>query len=462
MSHASHAKFATEVDGIKSQVRVRKAEIDIDFSGSLNEFLGTTSKYDNKLILQEGELVYVANAVSSKEAKWFEELGIQKSSDYYIVEFDYANGSETFSQNVKVGTTVNRPKNPTKEGFIFDDWYFFKEDENGNSVEEKFDFSTKIKNNISIYAKYDGEAIMKKRNDTAFWEEQYRTKISSIIFKKEEISVPEGAIKWEIQADSKCSKIVAYLQDDEKGGYILYIVSPYTIYANPSTTEYFRGFSNLKTFDFSNFDTSKVITMRYMFGSCTSLSTLDLNSFNTKKVTNMYNMFDHCTNLSTIELSNFNTKKVTKMYGMFQNCSSLSSIDLSSLETDNLNTTQVMFENCTNLSNITFSTNFRTDKLKNMRNMFKECKAISVIDLSNFNTSNVTDMRGVFYNCPKLETIYVSEKWSTEKVESSSWMFRYTTKLIGGNGTKFSSSHNDKEYARIDKGESEPGYFTQK
>ena len=213
MSQASHAKFATEVDGIKSQVRVRKAEIDIDFSGSLNEFLGTTSKYDNKLILQEGELVYVANAVSSKEAKWFEELGIQKSSDYYIVEFDYANGSETFSQNVKVGTTVNRPKNPTKEGFVFDDWYFFREDENGNSVEEKYDFSTEIKNNISIYAKYDGEAIMKKYSNTAFWVEQYRTKISSIIFKKEEILVPEGAIKWEIQADIKCSKIVAYLQE---------------------------------------------------------------------------------------------------------------------------------------------------------------------------------------------------------------------------------------------------------
>lgn len=44
--------------------------------------------------MQEGELVYAANAVSSKEAKWFEELGIQKSSDYYIVQFDSTGGNE--------------------------------------------------------------------------------------------------------------------------------------------------------------------------------------------------------------------------------------------------------------------------------------------------------------------------------------------------------------------------------
>ena len=43
--------------------------------------------------MQEGELVYVENAVSSKEARWFEELGIQKSSDYYTVEFDTAGGT---------------------------------------------------------------------------------------------------------------------------------------------------------------------------------------------------------------------------------------------------------------------------------------------------------------------------------------------------------------------------------
>ena len=406
-------------------------------------------------------MVYVSSTVSSREARWLEELGIEKASDYYIVEFDYANGSEILSQSVKAGKTIEKPDNPIKEDYNFNDWYFFREGENGNSTEEKFDFNTKITNNISLYAKYDGEAIMKKWSNTEFWNAEYRNKISSIIFKKEEISIPEGAINWDIQADSKCGRIVAYLQDDENDGYILYIVSPYTIYANPSAYRYFYEFSNLQSVDFSNFDTSKVVSMRGMFDSCKSLSTLDLNSFDTKKVTNMYNMFDNCINLSTLDISNFNTEKVTTMYGMFQSCHSLASLDLSGFKTNRLTTTQVMFQKCTNLINITFSSNFITNNVKNMTGMFKECKAIPLLDLSNFNTSNVISMNAMFYNCPNLEKIYVSEKWSTKKVESSSWMFRYTTKLTGGKGTKFSSNHNDKEYARIDADEN-PGYFTSK
>ena len=41
-------------------------------------------------------------------------------------------------------------------------------------------------------------------------------------------------------------------------------------------------------------------------------------------------------------------------------------------------------------------------------------------------------------------------------------MFQYSSKLIGGNGTKFSSSFIDKTYARIDNPPDSPGYFTLK
>ncbi len=40
-------------------------------------------------------------------------------------------------------------------------------------------------------------------------------------------------------------------------------------------------------------------------------------------------------------------------------------------------------------------------------------------------------------------------------------MFGRCSKLIGGNGTTYNSSHKNKEYARIDKEET-PGYFTSK
>ena len=71
-------------------------------------------------------------------------------------------------------------------------------------------------------------------------------------------------------------------------------------------------------------------------------------------------------------------------------------------------------------------------------------------------------------NCSNLETIYVSEKWNTDKVgENGSAMFNNCTSLVGGQGTAFNNFEEFSEqtsslYARIDGGPDNPGYFTYK
>lgn len=60
-----------------------------------------------------------------------------------------------------------------------------------------------------------------------------------------------------------------------------------------------------------------------------------------------------------------------------------------------------------------------------------------------------------------LTTIYVSDKFTMNKVTTSRNMFTGSTKLVGGAGTAYSSAHIDKTYARIDTA-STPGYFTSK
>jgi len=67
-----------------------------------------------------------------------------------------------------------------------------------------------------------------------------------------------------------------------------------------------------------------------------------------------------------------------------------------------------------------------------------------------------------FSDCKKLEKIYASSTFNIDSVTSSKDMFQYSSKLIGGNGTKFSSSFIDKTYARIDNPPDLPGYFTLK
>ena len=104
--------------------------------------------------------------------------------------------------------------------------------------------------------------------------------------------------------------------------------------------------------------------------------------------------------------------------------------------------------------------NFNTGKVTDMGSMFYGIQVAS-LDLSNFDTSNVTYMSSMFSSCKNLTTIYASNKFITNNVTNSTNMFNGSTKLVGGAGTKYNSSHVDKTYARIDKS-GIPGYFTLK
>jgi surface protein len=119
-----------------------------------------------------------------------------------------------------------------------------------------------------------------------------------------------------------------------------------------------------------------------------------------------------------------------------------------------------MFNNCSGLTSLNLS-NFDTSKVTTMSEMFYSCRGLTSLDLSKFDTTNVTSMSSMFHSCSGLTTIYVSDGWSTDKVTSSSNMFYGCSKLVGGNGTAYNSSYQDKTYARIDTAET-PGYLTAK
>ncbi|MCI7332544.1 MAG: BspA family leucine-rich repeat surface protein [Mollicutes bacterium] len=192
----------------------------------------------------------------------------------------------------------------------------------------------------------------------------------------------------------------------------------------------FQGYSG-NDFSLSNFNTSNVTKMGYTFSGI-KVNKLDLSSFNTSKVTDMSFMF-YQSAATTLDLSSFNTSNVTNMNDMFKN-SAATTLDLSS---------------------------FNTSNVTNMSEMFSG-SAATTLDLSNFDTSKVTNMYRMFYGCTSLKTIYVGNKFNVDNVSYSSDMFRRTTNIEGGAGTKYSSRNINKEYARIDGGTSSPGYFTLK
>lgn len=78
------------------------------------------------------------------------------------------------------------------------------------------------------------------------------------------------------------------------------------------------------SFNLSNFDTSKMTDMSWMFEDCSGLTLLDLSNFNIENVTDMHYMFKYCDSLTTINVSNqWNTDSVKFSIKMFKKCYSL-------------------------------------------------------------------------------------------------------------------------------------------
>ena len=211
--------------------------------------------------------------------------------------------------------------------------------------------------------------------------------------------------------------------------------------------------------DVSGFNTVNVTDMSNMFYGCSSLTSLDVSSFNTKKVTQMDSMFDWCSSLTSLDVSNFKTDNVTNMSSMFRDCSSLTSLDLSSFNTEKVTQMRKMFYGCSSLTSLDV-TGFNTKNVTDMSIMFRECTNLPNLNLSSFNTEKVTQMDYMFYKCSTLTNIIVGSEWNTDAVTNSSSMFGNCTNLVGGAGTTYDAAHKDKEYAHIDGGESNPGYFT--
>ncbi|WP_295084310.1 BspA family leucine-rich repeat surface protein [Ruminococcus sp.] len=221
----------------------------------------------------------------------------------------------------------------------------------------------------------------------------------------------------------------------------------------------FAACTDLKTLDLSSFDTSNVRNMNSMFIFDISLESIDLSSFNTTGVSDMTEMFSTCYNLKDIDLSSFDTRSVFYMDGMFAGCSALSSLDLSNFNPRYVSNMSGMFVGCSGLKSLDIS-RFSTRTTEDMSHMFMDCRELESLDISNFDTRNVTNMEAMFFNCTSLETIIVDNSWSTKSVKEDSDMFLYCNNLKGSAGTSYDEAHTGTEYAHVDGGKENPGYFT--
>ena len=228
-------------------------------------------------------------------------------------------------------------------------------------------------------------------------------------------------------------------------------------YAPTSLKEFFYNCKTLETISGLEYlNTANITDMSSMFQECSNLKSLDFTNFDTKNVSNMYFMFNGCSTLTSLDLTNFNTKNVSNMYGMFCDCSKLTSLDLTNFNTAKVTNMGNMFLGCSNLTSLDL-TNFNTAKVTDMHGMFKGCSALTSLDLTNFNTAEVRDMNRMFYmldeSSTALTTIYVSDNFVTTNVQNGENMFKNCTKLKGFK--KYFLLDTDHQYANYT-----TGYFT--
>ncbi|MBD9059449.1 MAG: BspA family leucine-rich repeat surface protein [Prevotella copri] len=179
-------------------------------------------------------------------------------------------------------------------------------------------------------------------------------------------------------------------------------------------------------------------------------------SFANARPTSCYAWFQNFYKLKQIEgIENLNTENVKDMSDMFSGCSGLISLDVTHFNTENVTRMSGMFSGCSGLISLDV-THFNTENVTSMSGMFDDCSGLISLDVTNFNTANVTSMSGMFYGCNKLKEIYVSDKFVTDDVISSEYMFMACSSLSGDIDWT-SDKPSDKTYAKTD-----GGYFRDK
>ena len=144
----------------------------------------------------------------------------------------------------------------------------------------------------------------------------------------------------------------------------------------------------------SNWDTSSVTTMEYMFDNAQAFNQA-VGNWNTSSVTSMAGMFSAALVFNQ-DISNWNTSSVTTMGSMFTNTTAFNQ------DIGNWNTSSVTI----------------------MANMFSRAAAFNQ-DIGNWDTSSVTDM-GTMFNGATAFNQDIGN-WNTSRVTNMYWMFSDAT-----------------------------------
>lgn len=209
---------------------------------------------------------------------------------------------------------------------------------------------------------------------------------------------------------------------------------------NASTCSFMFVDSNVHEIDLTEFDTTNIVNMDYMFlkadlgdrlslGSTTTTQINDADrnilTFNTEGVTSMSGMFKDC-KVKHLDLSNLRTHNVTDFSDMFYNCDSLIDLNVDGFDTSNAEDFNGMFHGCNKLTQLNVK-HFNVNSVLHMSYLFSGCRRLKVIDLEGWDFSQIRDANEMFGYCGKLEKIIAN--FNFNMIKGMAFMFDCCTKL---------------------------------
>lgn len=221
---------------------------------------------------------------------------------------------------------------------------------------------------------------------------------------------------------------------------------------NASTCSFMFVDSNVHEIDLTEFDTTNVVNMDYMFlkadlGDClkvnssttTQANGADRNilTFNTEGVTSMSGMFKDC-KVKHLDLSSLRTHNVTDFSDMFYNCNSLIDLNVNGFDTSNAEDFNGMFHGCNKLTQLNVK-HFNVNSVLHMSYLFSGCRRLKVIDLEGWDFSQIRDANEMFGYCEKLEKIIAN--FNFNMIKGMAFMFDCCTKLSEVDLTHSDLSH---------------------
>ena len=161
----------------------------------------------------------------------------------------------------------------------------------------------------------------------------------------------------------------------------------------------FRGCTGLTVITATDVGSFGSVTgMAQMFAGCTGLTTLDVSGWDTSLVNSLASMFSLATSIDALTgIGGLDVSSVTTSASMFKNCFALTSIDLSGWNPSALSAMNSMFDNCTIIETVDVS--FDVSGVTNTSYMFRACAGLTGLDLSSWDASSIGNMRSMFENC---------------------------------------------------------------